>query len=109
MKVKTNQRKTIEKDYPYTLENLMKVLNIKTKKEMMNLLYQNKIAKYQSGDKFGMICPVIVPYDRFYNSENDLSLYQIGAHCALVITHRRGFLNCYPRFDEYTFRLFIQK
>lgn len=109
-KVVTNQKKTIENDFPYTIEDLLDIIHTEidttaTKKELMDFLFRNRIAKYQSGKKFGMICTIITPYDRFYNNEKDLSLYQTGSHCGMVITHRKGYLNCYPRFDEYTYDL----
>lgn len=113
-KVVTNQRKTIEVDYPKTLEDLQTLVEdftgyLPTKKEIMDFLFRNRIAKYQKGEKFGMICPIITPYDRFYNNEKDLSLYQTGEHCAMVITHKKGYLNCYPRFDIYTQKLIAEK
>lgn len=109
-KVVTNQKKTIERDFPYTVEYLLKMILEEigistTKQDLIDFLYRHRIAKYQSGKKFGMICPIITPYDRFYNNEQDLSLYQTGAHCGMIITHKKGYLNCYPRFDEYTYNL----
>lgn len=112
MKVVTSQRRTIEKHFPYKIEDLLEYIWEEidpkaTKKELMDFLFRHKIAKYQKGEKFGMLWPIITPYDRFYNNETDLSIYQTGAHCALVITHKNSYLNCYPRFDEYTMDLLV--